>query len=424
MKKLKLICLSLALIFLLAPFAACDNKKDEGTEKPTTTEAPAPSNAVKFTDIDFSEIDSKYVEVSDTETDYVTVKVRNFGDIVIRLYPDVAPKTVENFKKLVSEKFYDGLIFHRVIENFMIQGGDPKGDGTGGSGQDIKGEFTSNGFENNLLHKRGVVSMARSNAPDSASSQFFIVHKTSAHLDGQYAAFGFVVSGMDVVDRIAKVRTDNNDKPVVDVKIESIRFAKISDAPSQSSPEAPKAPKLEDIDLSDITDISTLTVSESATDYVLLDVENYGKILIRLFPDVAPETVANFKKLVGEGFYDGLIFHRVIKDFIIQGGDPLGTGYGGSDATIKGEFSDNGFENNLLHKRGVVSMARKTAPDTASSQFFIVHADYPSLNGKYAAFGYVVYGMDTVDKIANAEVSNANKPVADVKITSAKFVNV
>ena len=139
----------------------------------------------------------------------------NRGDIKIELYPDKAPNTVNNFISLVSTGFYNGLIFHRVISGFMIQGGDPKGVGTGGPGYSIRGEFAYNGFEkNDLKHDRGVISMARSMMPDSAGSQFFIMHKKSPHLDGSYAAFGKVVDGMDVVDAIADTPTDYMDKPL------------------------------------------------------------------------------------------------------------------------------------------------------------------------------------------------------------------
>lgn len=147
------------------------------------------------------------------------------GEIKLELIPEYAPATVENFLSLVKTGFYDGLTFHRVIEGFMIQGGDPKGDGTGGSDKNIYGEFSANGFKQNVLkHSRGVVSMARSGHPDSASSQFFIVHQDSPHLDGGYAAFGKVISGMEVVDKIAAVETDENDKPVTPVVIESIKI--------------------------------------------------------------------------------------------------------------------------------------------------------------------------------------------------------
>ena len=142
-----------------------------------------------------------------------TIEMEN-GDVMkAELYPEVAPNTVNNFISLVNKGFYDGVIFHRVISGFMIQGGDPKGTGVGGPGYSIKGEFTGNGFKNDLKHDRGVLSMARTMAPNSAGSQFFIMHQNSPHLDGQYAAFGKIIEGLDVVDKIASTRTDYNDKP-------------------------------------------------------------------------------------------------------------------------------------------------------------------------------------------------------------------
>ena len=146
----------------------------------------------------------------------VTFTMQNGGVIKAELYPEIAPNTVNNFISLVQKGFYDGLIFHRVIRGFMIQGGDPQGTGIGGPGYSIPGEFAQNGFlTNNLAHTEGVLSMARAMDPDSAGSQFFIMHKTSPHLDGAYAAFGKVIEGMDVVDRIAEADTDYNDRPIV-----------------------------------------------------------------------------------------------------------------------------------------------------------------------------------------------------------------
>ena len=144
----------------------------------------------------------------------VTFTMAN-GDVMkAELYPDVAPVSVNNFISLINAKFYDGLIFHRVIKGFMIQGGDPEGTGMGGPGYSIRGEFRQNGFENDLKHTAGVLSMARSMHPDSAGSQFFIMHKTSPHLDGAYAAFGKVIEGMEVVNRIAETATDYEDRPL------------------------------------------------------------------------------------------------------------------------------------------------------------------------------------------------------------------
>ena len=152
----------------------------------------------------------------------VTIQMENGGKIKLELYPGVAPITVENFEKLAKEGFYDGLTFHRVIKGFMIQGGCPDGTGTGGPGYQIKGEFSSNGVENPLRHERGVISMARPQNPNSAGSQFFIVHQDAPHLDGQYAAFGKVVEGMDVVDEIAGTPTGFGDRPKAPQVIKTI----------------------------------------------------------------------------------------------------------------------------------------------------------------------------------------------------------
>ncbi len=172
-----------------------------GDDKPAAKENSATEASSKISTDDVANLGNTAV-----------IDVKDYGKITVELKPDIAPITVGNFKKLVSEHFYDGLTFHRIMEGFMIQGGDPLGNGTGGSDETIVGEFSQNGFENTLSHTRGVISMARSNDPNSASSQFFIVHEDSTFLDGQYASFGVVTDGMDVVDKIAKDAkpTDNN----------------------------------------------------------------------------------------------------------------------------------------------------------------------------------------------------------------------
>ena len=152
----------------------------------------------------------------------VTITMNDGGTIKAELYPEIAPNTVNNFISLIKKGFYDGTIFHRTIEGFMIQGGDPTGTGMGGPGYSIKGEFSDNGFKNDLKHSRGVLSMARSMMPDSAGSQFFIMHEDSPHLDGQYASFGKVLEGMDVVDKIATTRTDYSDRPLKEQQMQSV----------------------------------------------------------------------------------------------------------------------------------------------------------------------------------------------------------
>jgi len=154
----------------------------------------------------------------------VTLEMQNGKQIKIELYPETAPISCENFINLINEGFYDGLIFHRVISGFMLQGGCPNGTGMGGPKHNIKGEFSSNGVPNPIKHDRGVLSMARSQNPNSAGSQFFIMHQNSPHLDGQYAAFGKVIEGIEVVDEIASVDVDYNDKPVVEQKIAKVTY--------------------------------------------------------------------------------------------------------------------------------------------------------------------------------------------------------
>ena len=151
-----------------------------------------------------------------------TIEMEDGGTMVLELYPDIAPNTVANFIELANSGFYDGVIFHRVISGFMIQGGDPQGSGMGGPGYNIKGEFAANGFENNLSHQRGVISMARAQHPDSAGSQFFIMHADAPYLDGNYAAFGRVIEGIEVVDAIAGVSTNASDRPLDPQVIRSI----------------------------------------------------------------------------------------------------------------------------------------------------------------------------------------------------------
>lgn len=209
MKKI-LVFISLTLVLL----TGCDSKKLETLEYKEYEDG---NRVVKTID---------YYETKKT-TNYVLIDTSK-GKIIAELYPDIAPITVKNFQTLIKQKFYHNLTFHRVIQNFMIQTGDPTATGNGGSQNTIKGEFLHNGFNNPLSHTRGVLSMARtSNDMNSASSQFFIVHADSTYLDGQYASFGKVIAGLEVVDMIATVKTDENDKPLNTVKLNYITFIEI-----------------------------------------------------------------------------------------------------------------------------------------------------------------------------------------------------
>ncbi len=202
---------------------AADKEEEKDQSDETETEKAEEKEEEKMAK-DFT-VAEGYV-YSEEKTNFVDILMENGSHMVVELYPDLAPITVENFQDLVSKNFYDGIIFHRVIKGFMIQGGDPDGVGTGGSGKHIKGEFASNGVENKLRHERGVLSMARSMMKDSASSQFFIVHQDAPHLDGEYAAFGKLVYGFETLDEIANAATDARDKPQQEVKMEKVFFVK------------------------------------------------------------------------------------------------------------------------------------------------------------------------------------------------------
>lgn len=203
--KLKFITILAIFAVLSISIVGCSNSK--------ANEKSKGDNTSKQTE---EKIDEKDLPV-------VTIKVKDYGTMKGVLYPNKAPNTVNNFIALANSGFYDNLTFHRVIKDFMIQGGDPEGNGTGGPGYSIKGEFSSNGFDNDLKHTEGVLSMARARDKDSGGSQFFIMTKDSPHLDGDYAAFGKITEGLDVLHKIEDVKTDSNDKPLNEVKIESIK---------------------------------------------------------------------------------------------------------------------------------------------------------------------------------------------------------
>ncbi len=223
MKKFKYLLLIL-LIIILCGCGASKSKKEDKKENKKVEEK------IVKEEINEGEIEGYKFKVVDKETDRVKIQMENGDIMLIVLSNSKTPITIKNFKKLVSEKYYDGLIFHRVIKDFMIQGGDITGTGFGsGEEKTIKGEFSSNGVENTLKHTRGVISMARSGNPNSASTQFFIIHKDSPHLDGNYAAFGKVFAGMSAVDKIAEVETDEDDRPLKEQKIKSIRFIEIEE---------------------------------------------------------------------------------------------------------------------------------------------------------------------------------------------------
>lgn len=531
----KIIILLLTLCLAVCCFAACGKDEadfDAEDDKPdkyfsftpdTATETEGayfdPSTTGVGVEVDMNKVLSQinayeYADFAKTDdtTDFVVIRVKGYGDIVLALRSDIAPTTVENFKSLVAKEYFSNLIFHRVVKDFMIQGGGMYSNGSEKDADTIIGEFQANGYSNNLCHEAGVISMARTEVMNSASSQFFIMHTNTyrSSLDGRYAGFGYVLAGMDVVNAIAECEVDDpssmSPKPVKDVIIKEVFFVKPvkgtnigSDkkyAPCahtygdwETSKEASctafgteqrvcsecgnvetravEKPAHEyidgfckvcgdynfegkfeaegtifdtsttgsgaDIDMAKVKaqinayNYSDFVKSDETTDFIVLKIKDYGNVVIALRGDVAEKTVENIKKLVSDGFYNDMIFHRVKKDFMIQGGGITSKGNGKIADKIVGEFEVNGHTNNLKHIVGVVSMARASDYDSASSQFFIMHADKSHLDGQYAAFGYVLAGTDVVDKIANCEVYNASSssptPVKDVVIEDVFFVS-
>ena len=341
--------------------------------------------------------------------------IKNYGTLEFKLYPNNAPETVRNFIKLANEGFYDGKTL-RAFAADSIVGGDEK-EGQAGCGYAIKGEFAANKYdENKLSHIKGTLSMSRGDDYDSGSSQFFIMTKDNVGLNGHYACFGRIINGasFELLDKIVGdvnkedldadgIYIDESKAPVIE-RVTVDTFGKDYGKPTElvkiyytANPEDPNL---------------------DATNYpiVTMEVENYGNVVMKLYPNKAPETVNSFITLINSGFYDGLTFHRIIKEFVVQGGDPKGDGTGGPGYTIKGEFPSNGFtSNNISHVRGALSMARGGEDnDSAGSQFFIVQGeDGLQLNGKYAAFGMVIEGMEIVDKMAEIKVSDDNGTLAD-----------
>ena len=208
----------LIYILPLLLLAACSAEAEPVVEEPVIAE-----EGITY-DIDTSTLDVPYLDYLNDTNPRIAITFENYDPIILELFPDVAPLTVAQITRLVELNFYDGIIFHRIISGFMIQGGDPTGTGGGGSGQQITGEFVNNGVPNRLRHWRGVLSMARSSEPNSASSQFFIVHQDANFLDGDYAAFGAVIQGFDTLDALATVETSDQDRPLEDVVMLSVRL--------------------------------------------------------------------------------------------------------------------------------------------------------------------------------------------------------
>lgn len=394
MKKLLL----LLSIFILT---SCSETAVESISETETTEEVVEDLVEES--VDYSSL--PYFDYISEDNPEVTITYNGEYEITVQLFPEVAPNTVNNFLELSSSGFYIDTPLHRIITDFVIQGGDPTGTGMSGADYNIQGEFLANGFSNPLSHERGVISMARSSDPNSASSQYFICHQDADFLDGSYAAFGGIIEGLDVLDILATVATDSNDTPIDALIITNVEVNM-------------NGYTYDEVVVYDNSYYPASTYQNDTNPVVVIEYEELGSITIELFPEIAPITVENFLTLIEDDFYTGIIMHRIIEGFMIQGGDPTGTGTSGSGTNILGEFRSNNVNNPLTHERGVISMARSSANDSASSQFFIVHADANFLDGNYAAFGVMIDGFDVLDKIASVDTNSSDKPLEDIVIKS------
>ena len=346
----------------------------------------------------------------DTSKQYHATLRTTYGDITVELYPREAPVTVNNFVFLARQGYYDGVRFHRIVRDFMIQSGDPTGTGRGGPGYRFADEQVTRDYV------RGTLAMANA-GPDSNGSQFFIVHQDSGHLPPAYTIFGMVTEGLDVLDAIARSPVDfgpggERSAPLEQIVIQSVDIseeerptsaaasppAAASDAPSAVSCETPPAasttPQPQEANMQ--WDAPPAMSIDTEKQYCATLRTTHGDITVALHASEAPVTVNNFVFLARQGFYNGVRFHRIIRGFMVQSGDPTGTGRGGPGY----RFADEPVTRDYL--RGTLAMAN-AGPNTNGSQFFIVHQD-AGLPPAYTIFGMVTDGLDALDAIAGVPV--------------------
>ena len=413
----------------------------------------------------------------------IIMNIKDYGEVKIKLFPEYADKGVENFVELAKSGYYDGLTFHRVIKDFMIQGGDPLGTGTGG--ESIWGGKFDGGTDPHLIHAAGAVAYANSGSTATDGSQFYIVTGTVSDeatmdyyeangysfsdqakeiyetiggapwLDGSYTVFGQVYEGLDIIFKIQNVSTDtSNNMPMESVIMESVKVGEYDgeeirwyisdyDEYQQETSSAQPTTSLAEANVP----VENFTAPEEGETVVNMKIKGYdGNVKIKLFPEYADKGVENFIGLAEEGYYDGLTFHRVIEDFMIQGGDPEGTGMGGE--SVWGGSFDGGTDPHLIHAAGAIAYANSGSTATDGSQFYIVTGEVytddeiselesygyqfsdaakevyttaggtPWLDGSYTVFGQVYEGLDIIFDIQKADTDGNDKPVDDVIIES------
>ena len=474
MFKMKLLSVILCGITAAALMTGCGKEVDL-TESQSDTQLSSSESGSSSESVAPENVEIMNYTTPEKGDTIIEMEIRDYGTVKFRLFPEYADKGVENFIGLANDGYYDGLTFHRVISDFMIQGGDPLGTGQGG--KSMWGSSFDGGTDSHLIHLAGAVAYANSGTTASNGSQFFIVtgeqgitddefayyenYYEENHyeytfsdnqkemykqyggvpfLDGKYTVFGQVFEGLDIIYNIQHTATNASNKPFNDVIIDSVKVGEYNGEELKWY--------ISDYDYDDVTthDVANFTAPEIGDEIIKMNIKDYGEVKIRVFPEYLPEASENFIELAKSGYYDGLTFHRVISDFMIQGGDPNGNGTGG--ASIWGEKFDGGTYFNLIHAAGAVAYANSGSTATNGSQFFIVTGEisddatieqfeaggynftdnakevyktvggYPYLDGNYTVFGQVIDGLDIIFKIQNVETDDSDKPIEDVIIES------
>ena len=466
---------------VFSAFASCSGKAGVSSSESTTDTTSASATETTTEALTAENVDIANFTAPQKGDTIITMKIKDYGEVKFRLFPEYADKGVENFVELAKKGYYDGLKFHRVIRDFMIQGGDPEGTGMGG--ESVWGGKFDGGTDPHLIHVPGALAYANSGSTSTDGSQFYVVTGSAITdddldyfsqggyvfsdkakavykkvggtpwLDGSYTVFGQVIDGLDVIFKVQYVAVNAaSSMPLEDVIIESVTVGEyngeeirwyIDDYKDFDIEEAKKASEKENVT------IANYTAPKEGEKIVSMKLKGYdGEIKIKLFPEYAEKGVPSFLEHAEKGYYDGLTFHRVIKDFMIQGGDPKGDGTGGESIYEKG--FDDGTNSHLIHAAGAVAYANSGSTASSGSQFYIVTGDVysteeisnleeqgydftdneaeiystnggtPWLDGSYTIFGQVFDGLDIVFDVQNVETDTNDKPVKDVTIEYVK----
>ncbi len=469
---------------VFSAFTSCGKEaKESGSTTANTSDS---SSSSETTETSTEKLTAENVDIANFTAPQkgdtiISMKIKDYGTVKFRLFPEYAEKGVENFVELAKKGYYDGLKFHRVINEFMIQGGDPEGTGMGG--ESIWGGKFDGGTDPHLIHVAGALAYANSGGTATDGSQFYIVTGTvpteqnfddyaaggyafsdnakalytkvggAPWLDGNYTVFGQVIDGLDIIFKIQNVAVDaQSSMPYKDVIMESVTVEEYNGEDIRwyiDDYEAFDADEIRNSTGKENVTISNFTAPKEGEKVVSMKLKGYdGEIKIKLFPEYAEKGVPSFLEHAEKGYYDGLTFHRVIKDFMIQGGDPKGDGTGGESIYEKG--FDDGTDPHLIHAAGAVAYANSGSTASSGSQFYIVtgqvydkdqikeiedqgydftdneaeiyssNGGTPWLDGGYTIFGQVFDGLDIVFDVQNVETDDSDKPKKDVTIEYVK----